>query len=82
MGRGRDIAAVEELGPHVRVRVVFPGAIIHLAARQVPRVVTDDHGQVVGVTADWIIDPRYGDAPVHIDWLTVCAVTWRDYTKG
>jgi hypothetical protein len=64
-----------ELGlePHSKVRVVIPGAVLHLASRTEPVV----RGDGAGVDADWLDDHRYGDTLGLIDWGTVAAVTWR-----
>ena len=48
-------AADEGLKPHYKVRIVLPGAILHLASWNVPTV--DASRQVA---ADWIDDPGYG----------------------
>lgn len=64
------------LAPHWKVRVVVPGALLHLASKTEPRVV--QHGGVVGdVVAEWICAPDYGDTIGYIDWTKAAAITWR-----
>lgn len=63
--------------PHYKVRVVLPGATLHLASRNVPQ-----RSWLVGtgeaeVDADWIEDPRCGDTLGYIDWSQVIGLTWR-----
>ena len=72
----RRVTATEEgLLPHYKVRVVLPGAILHLASATEPQV------KVVGaqlrIEAEWIVESDYGDAIGWIDWDKVAAVTWR-----
>ncbi len=60
------------LKPHYKVRVVFPGSIIHLASWTPPSFTPE------GVEADWIDHHGYGDTMSPIfDWSKVVAVTWR-----
>ena len=61
------------LQPHYKVRVVLPGAILHVASWTEPRVPPDSRI----VVADWIADPAYGDTIGFIAWEHVVAVTWR-----
>lgn len=67
-----------ELGlePHWKVRVVLPGALIHLASFNEPQPVWSA-GQLTAVDADWIAAPDYGDTIGYIDWTAVAAITWR-----
>jgi hypothetical protein len=66
-------AAENGLKPHYKVRVVLPGALLHLASWTEPVCkVTSSH-----VEADWIDDADYGDTIGRIDWGSVLAVTWR-----
>jgi hypothetical protein len=61
------------LQPHFKVRVVVPGALLHLASWSEPTIGADHV-----VTADWIRDdPEYGDTIGFIEWDHVVAVTWR-----
>ena len=64
------------LVPHFKVRLVLPGALIHLASQDEPRWVHDEDGQRQ-LEADWITDPDYGDTLFFIDWSAVTGVTWR-----
>lgn len=72
-------ASDQGLNPHWKVRVAFPGSIIHLASQTEPEVVRfhGDHEIVLGVHADWITDHRYGDTLGHIRWRDAIAITWR-----
>lgn len=65
------------LKPHYKVRVVFPGALIHVAAWTEPEVTLNGDGSVT-VVADWVSHPDYGDtmSPMF-DWTKAVAVTWR-----
>jgi hypothetical protein len=65
------IASEQGLEPHYKVRVVLPGALLHLASKGEPAKTTD------GWQADWIEDHRYGDTLGFIDWSSVSAVTRR-----
>lgn len=65
------IASELGLEPHYKVRVVLPGALLHLASKVEPEKGPD------GWHADWIDDHRYGDTAGFIDWHAVVAVTWR-----
>lgn len=62
---------------HYKVRVVLPGALLHLASETEPRLVQQSGGQLVDVVADWISDPELGDALGYIDWTAVVGITWR-----
>lgn len=64
-------AAERGLKPHYKVRVVLPGAILHLASWDEPHHLGEDWH------ADWISDPAYGDTIGDIDWSKVIAITWR-----
>ncbi len=64
------------LAPHWKVRVVLPGALLHLASRTEP-VVQQGAGEAGEVSADWICAPDYGDTIGHLDWTKVIAITWR-----
>ena len=65
------------LKPHYKVRVVLPGALLHLAAWNEPDfgVATESDGWTV--RADWIDDPAYGDTLGFIEWPEVKGLTWR-----
>jgi hypothetical protein len=73
----KPISASEQgLKPHYKVRVVLPGAILHLASWKPPRRDRDfDYRWQAGT--DWIDDPLYGDTIGFIDWPSVVAITWR-----
>lgn len=58
-----------------RVRVVIPGALLHLASATEPAVGTLDGRR--HVEADWLEDPEAGDTVGFINWDEVAAVTWR-----
>ena len=75
----RPIKASEHnLEPHYKVRVVYPGSILHLASRTEPQIDLDVvRKRPLNVQADWIADPAYGDTPGHLDWRETLAVTWR-----
>lgn len=64
--------------PYYKVRVVFQGAIIHLASTTEP---AQDHisGQWL---ADWIEDSSYGDTIGFIDWESILAITWREVNNA
>jgi len=62
------------LKPHFKVRVVLPGAILHVASWTEPAIYPDVNTRVRG---DWINDPEYGDTIGFIDWDKAVAVTWR-----
>ena len=61
-----------------KVRVCFPGAIIHLASHTEPVVQLRD-GRVAGVTMALATDVDYGDTVGFIDWAATLAVTWQPY---
>lgn len=67
----RQKATETGLEPHFKVRIVLPGALLHLASRDEPRWVE------TALVADWIEDPDYGDSIVSMDWTKVVAVTTR-----
>ena len=69
------------LQPHYKVRLVHPGAILHLASWHEPETRLDAIDAAQIVDADWIADPRYGDTIGFIDWDKVIALTWR-YSEG
>jgi hypothetical protein len=60
------------LQPHFKVRVVLPGALLHLASWSAPVRQADGT-----VSAEWIDDPEYGDTLGFITWDRVLALTWR-----
>jgi hypothetical protein len=62
------------LSPHYKVRVVLPGAILHLASWTEPTLAPEVRGPLV---ADWINDRAYGDTIGFVDWSQLVAVTWR-----
>lgn len=62
--------------PHFKIRVVIPGALLHLASWGEPEI-RYSHGQIDDVFADWISDPEYGDTIGRINWHSVAAITWR-----
>ena len=71
----KPIKATEHgLEPHYKVRVVLPGAIVHLASWDQPQ---NDQLDDEMWSADWIDDSEYGDTIGFIDWSEVRAVTWR-----
>jgi hypothetical protein len=72
----RRSASSQGLKPHYKVRVVLPGAMLHLAAWDEPHRGEDFEGRAAWV-ASWIKDPRYGDAIGWIDWSKLRAITWR-----
>ena len=72
----RQRASEQGLEPHFKVRLVLPGALIHLASQTEPRWGVDGDGQRV-LLADWIEDPDYGDTIISIDWSAVVAATAR-----
>jgi hypothetical protein len=61
---------------HYKVRIGFPGFIIHAASWDEPRIRRLDLHGMQSVNADWIDDPAYGDTIGHIDWSAVVAITW------
>ena len=68
-----------ELGlePHWKVRVVVPGALLHLASRTAPDLIFQHDGRLSLVVADWITDGEYGDTPGFVHWSEATAITWR-----
>lgn len=58
--------------PHFKVRLVFPGAVIHVASWTEP-----ERSAFGGWSADWITDWRYGDTIGELDWSLLTAITWR-----
>ena len=83
----RALKATEQgLEPHYKVRIVIPGAVLHLASWTKPRLVREPltgpgviqlYGGISDVYADWIDDPAYGDTLGWIDWPKVAGITWR-----
>ena len=78
----RAKASDRGLKPHYKVRVVLPGAILHLCSWTQPQLhYTWQQGAVTvssaDVEADWIDDRGYGDTIGFIDWSEVAAITWR-----
>jgi hypothetical protein len=71
------IASELGLEPHYKVRVVLPGAILHLASKDEPAEIPAIWGQDGHWHADWMDDHRYGDTVGFIDWNQVTAITWR-----
>jgi hypothetical protein len=67
-------ASESGLSPHYKVRVVLPGALLHVASWTEPEIRPDVQ---TAVRADWIADPAYGDTIGFIDWTKVLAITWR-----
>lgn len=72
----RRQAKDEGLRSHYLVRVVLPGALLHLASWDKPTWGIDADGQRT-LLAEWIDDPAYGDTIVSVDWAQVVAVTFR-----
>ena len=72
----RQRASETGLEPHFKVRVVVPGAMLHLASKTRPAWETQPDGQRA-LIAEWIDDPEYGDSIVEIEWSHVVAVTCR-----
>ena len=79
-------ASERGLKPHYKVRIVLPGAILHLASWAEPTlhhtwkrgaVTVSSADGPVHVEADWIDDPAYGDTIGFVDWSEASAVTWR-----
>lgn len=80
-------ASENGLEPHYKVRVVLPGAILHLASWTLQVTagtrVPAGHAAAIpdwstfGLRADWIDEAEYGDTIVHIDWDAVVAVSYR-----
>ena len=64
------------LAPHWKVRVVLPGAILHLCSRTEPRM-RISAGRFAHVAMDLVTDTEHGDTMGFIDWSAVVAVTWR-----
>ena len=69
-------AADRNMPPHWKVRIVLPGAIIHLASMVEPAVVFTDR-QVTGLNAEWIDGTEHGDTLGFIHWPSVVGITWR-----
>ena len=63
--------------PYYKVRVVLPGAILHLASRDEPHLVRATVSTEGKWSADWLSDPDKGDTIGFIDWPSVVAITWR-----
>lgn len=67
-----------DAGHYYKVRVALPGALIHLASADEPKVRLDRFtDQISRVDADWLEDPDKGDTLGHIDWPAVLGITWR-----
>jgi hypothetical protein len=64
------------------VRVVINNGLIYLASRTEPRLSFDNNRKIIGVSADWLSDPFWGDTLGYINWRAVDAVTWRWTTEG
>jgi hypothetical protein len=66
--------------PYWKVRVVFPGVVLHLASKTEPIVekyIDNDTLELTRrVKADWLTDDR-ADTLGYIDWSSIKAVTWR-----
>lgn len=63
---------------YYKVRVVLPGALIHLASTTEPEVKLERFTErISNVTADWLQTPECGDTVGYIDWPEVTAITWR-----
>lgn len=61
-----------------RVRVVLPGALLHLASRDEPRLIRDSLGRLEAVEARWVRNnPEAGDDLGYVRWAEVIAITWR-----
>jgi len=75
----KSITATEQgLEPHWKIRVVLPGALLHLASRTEPDVIVDDYvNKIEFVDGDWIADHAYGDTIGYLNWTQAIAVTWR-----
>jgi hypothetical protein len=61
------------LAHHWKIRVVLPGAILHLASSTNPVWLGDE------LEYTPIESPLYGDTVGHLDWTATLAVTWREY---
>ena len=59
------------LGPHYKVRIVLPGAILHFASYDEPKWIDGT------IHANWLFDPEYGDTLLHINWNSVIAASYR-----
>lgn len=71
-------ATATGLKPHFKVRVVIPGALLHLASWTEPKILGSEATDVIDwIDASWISDPAYGDTLGFIDWSLVKAVTYR-----
>lgn len=65
------------IGPHWKVRVVYPYHTIHLVTRSEPvRSIVND-GNPARHDLDVIEGTPCGDTVGHLDWSHVVAVTWR-----
>jgi hypothetical protein len=60
-----------------KVRIVIPGAVLHVLSASEPRVRTGPGPSILGVDWDVITDTEHGDAVGFIRWADVSAVTWR-----
>jgi hypothetical protein len=81
-GAGKELADMtrpRRLVPddHYRVRVVFPGAIVHLGSQTQPQLVYDDAGRVRRCVFTPVGNDTDVDVAGYIDWLAVIGITWR-----
>lgn len=63
---------------HWRIRVVFPGAILHLASTVEPKA-TFSAGRLAGCEMEPLEDDTVADTVGFIDWATVIGLTWRAF---
>lgn len=61
---------------HYKIRVAFPGSLIHLASYDEPKMMYEG-GRLVGIECKFITYPEFGDTVGFIDWGSVIGVTWR-----
>jgi hypothetical protein len=59
-----------------KVRLVFPGSVLHVLSKTEP-IVTTCGGKVQGVTWAIVEGTAEGDTVGFIDWSQVAAITWR-----
>lgn len=59
-----------------KVRVILPGAIIHLLTAAEPAIQTSN-GKITSASLDIIPNTEHGDSIGFIDWSAVSAVSWR-----
>jgi hypothetical protein len=65
---------------HFKVRIVLPGALLHLASKTEPKLnpgFVQGRSRLTSVEADWISDPDVSDTVGYIDWPAVVGITWR-----